>query len=108
MADELLVLNDANFESLVLKSDKPVMVDFWATWCEPCKRIEPVIKELAGHYADRLVVGKLNVEESPVTARKYMVRSMPTFLIFKQGNVVASQMAAVPKTAMMQFIDKAI
>jgi thioredoxin 1 len=108
MADELLTFTDANFDTQVLASSVPVLVDFWATWCEPCKRIEPVIKELAAHYGAKLVVGKLNVEECPATARRFMVRNMPTFLIFKNGEVAATQLGAVAKSQMMQFIDRAI
>ena len=108
MADELLAFTDANFDSAVLASNTPVLVDFWATWCEPCKRIEPVIKELAAHYSGKFVVGKLNIEESPATARRFMVRNMPTFMIFKNGEVAATQMGAVAKSQMMQFIDRAI
>lgn len=108
MADDLLAFTDANFDSAVLASNTPVLVDFWATWCEPCKRIEPVIKELAAHYNGKLVVGKLNIEESPATARRFMVRNMPTFMIFKNGAVAATQMGAVAKSQMMQFIDRAL
>jgi thioredoxin 1 len=108
MAEELLPVGDQNFDAEVLRSDVPVLVDFWATWCEPCKRIEPVIKELAQHYAGKLKVAKLNVEEHPGTAKKFMVRNMPTFMIFKGGEVCATQMGAVAKSQMMQFIDKAI
>lgn len=108
MADDLLAFTDANFDSAVLASNTPVLVDFWATWCEPCKRIEPVIKELAAHYSGKLVVGKLNIEESPATARRFMVRNMPTFMIFKNGAVAATQMGAVAKSQMMQFIDRAL
>lgn len=108
MADDLLAFTDANFDSAVLASSTPVLVDFWATWCEPCKRIEPVIKELAAHYNGKLVVGKLNIEESPATARRFMVRNMPTFMIFKNGSVAATQMGAVAKSQMMQFIDRAL
>ena len=108
MADELLAFTDANFDAQVLASEVPVLVDFWATWCEPCKRIEPVIKELAAHYGDKLVVGKLNIEESPATARRFMVRNMPTFMIFKKGEIAGTQMGAVAKSQMMQFIDRAI
>jgi thioredoxin 1 len=108
MANELPSMSDSSFEAEVIKSDVPVLVDFWATWCEPCKRIEPVIQELAQHYAGRLKVVKLNVEEHPQTAAKFHVRNMPTFMIFKNGGVSATQLGAVPKSQLMQFIDKAI
>ncbi len=108
MADELLAFTDANFDAQVLASELPVLVDFWATWCEPCKRIEPVVKELAAQYAGKLIVGKLNIEECPATARRFMVRNLPTFMIFKNGEIAATQMGAVAKSQMMQFIDRAI
>jgi thioredoxin 1 len=108
MAVELIALSDSNFDAEVLQSDLPVLVDFWATWCEPCKRIEPVIKELAAQYAGKLKVGKLNVEEAPQTAKRFMVRNMPTFMIFKNGTVSNTQMGAVAKSQMMQFIEKSL
>ncbi len=108
MASDLLIFDDSNFDSEVLQSDVPVMVDFWASWCEPCKRIEPTIKELAEHYQGKLKVGKLNVEESPKIAARFRVRNMPTFMVFKGGDVAGTQMGAVAKSQMMQFIDRAI
>jgi thioredoxin 1 len=105
---ELIQFSDANFETEVLQSDVPVLVDFWATWCDPCKNIEPVIKDLADKYVGKLKVGKLNVEEAPQTAKRYMVRHMPTFMIFKNGTISNTQLGAVPKSQLMQFIEKAL
>ena len=86
--------NDQNFEAEVLKSDKPVLVDFWAPWCGPCRMVAPVIEELAEEVKDKFKVGKLNVDESPQTAQKYGIMSIPTLIIFKDGEVV-KQMAGV-------------
>lgn len=105
---QLQAVVDGNFEAEVLQWGIPVLVDFWATWCEPCKRIEPTIKELALHYQGRLKVVKLNVEENPQVAKKFMVRNLPTFMIFKSGLVHATQPGAVAKSQMMQFIERAI
>jgi thioredoxin 1 len=108
MAEAISYLNDAEFDGAVLQSDTPVLVDFWAEWCEPCKRVEPVLHELAAHYNGRLRIGKLNVEENRQTAVKYMVRGLPTFMIFKNGQVQATQIGVVSKTQLMQFIDRAL
>jgi thioredoxin 1 len=108
MAEGLTHLNDSVFGAQVLSSGEPVLVDFWASWCEPCKRMEPMLTELAVHYGTRLKIAKLNVEENPHTARQYMVRGLPHFIIFKNGQVQSAQTGAVSKSQMMQFIDKAI
>jgi len=96
MADVVNV-SDANFEAEVLKSEQPVLVDFWAEWCGPCRQIAPIIKQLADDYADRVKVVKLNVDESPQTAGAYGIRSIPTVLAFKNGQVVEQMMGARPK-----------
>jgi thioredoxin 1 len=108
MAEELLSVGDADFDAEVLNSELPVLVDFWATWCEPCKRIEPVIKELAAQYAGKLKVVKLNVEEQRQISAKYKIRSMPTFMVFRNGGVKETQLGAVPKSQLVQFIDRAL
>ena len=100
-----LELTDANFEELVLKSDKPVLVDFWAEWCGPCRMIGPLVEELANEYAGKAVIGKLNVDENPGVATKYGIRSIPTLLVFKGGEVVDKIVGAVPKTMLAQKID---
>ena len=99
-------LSDASFESEVLGSSKPVLVDYWAEWCGPCRMIAPLIDESAETYADRLSIAKLNVDESPQIPRKYNVRGIPTLMLFKNGQVVATQVGAVNKAQLSAFIDK--
>jgi thioredoxin 1 len=94
-------LTDANFDQIIT-SDKPVLVDFWAEWCGPCKMIGPVVEELAGDYEGKAVVGKLNVDENPQTAAKFGIRSIPTLLVFKGGQIVDKQVGAVPKSVLAQ------
>jgi thioredoxin 1 len=98
MADVVNV-SDANFAAEVLESDKPVLVDFWAEWCGPCRQIAPIIKQLAVDYAGRVKIVKLNVDESPQTAGAYGIRSIPTVLAFKDGEVVEQMMGARPKAS---------
>jgi thioredoxin 1 len=94
-------LTDANFDQIIA-SDKPVLVDFWAEWCGPCKMIGPVVEELAGDYEGKAVVAKLNVDENPQTAAKFGIRSIPTLLVFKGGQIVDKQVGAVPKSVLNQ------
>jgi thioredoxin 1 len=94
-------LNDANFDQII-NSDKPVLVDFWAEWCGPCKMIGPVVEELAGDYDGKAVVGKLNVDENPAVTARFGVRSIPTLLVFKGGQIVDKQVGAVPKSVLNQ------
>lgn len=98
-------ITDSNFEELVVSSDIPVLVDFWAEWCGPCKMIGPVVDELAGDYEGKALIGKVNVDENPETAAKFMVRSIPTLLIVKNGEVVDKQVGAVPKSTLVQKIE---
>ncbi|MBX2962243.1 MAG: thioredoxin [Cyclobacteriaceae bacterium] len=94
-------LTDSTFDQTI-NSDKPVLVDFWAEWCGPCKMIGPVVEELAGEYEGKAVVAKLNVDENPQTAAKFGIRSIPTLLVFKGGQIVDKQIGAVPKSVLAQ------
>ena len=100
-----LEVTDANFEELVLKSDKPVLLDFWAEWCGPCRMVAPLVSELAEEYKDRAVVAKMDVDSSPATSVKYGIRNIPTILFFKNGEVVDKQVGAVPKTILASKLD---
>ncbi len=100
-----LEITDANFEEVVLKSDQPVLVDFWAEWCGPCKMIGPVVEELAGEYDGKAVIGKVNVDENPETSAKFGIRSIPTLLVIKGGEIVEKQIGAVPKATLAGKLD---
>lgn len=97
-------VNDANFQSEVLKSDKPVLVDFWAIWCAPCKMIAPFVEELAQEYDGKLKVAKVDVDANPQTAMQYGIRSIPTLMVFKGGAVVEQIVGAVPKRHLVEKV----
>ena len=103
-----LEFTDQNFSTEVLQSDKPVLVDFWAVWCGPCKMIAPIVEELAGEYEGKAKVGKLDVDNNQESAIKYGVRSIPTVLIFKGGKVVDTIIGAVPKIHLIQKLEAAV
>ncbi len=105
---DLLQITDQNFDSEVLKSDVPVLVDFWAEWCGPCKMIAPVVEELAGEYNGKLKVGKLDVDAHGSIAQQYRILSIPTVIIFKNGQVESQIVGAVPKKEFQKHIDKAL
>ncbi len=100
-----LEFTDANFEDLVIKSEKPVIVDFWAVWCGPCRIVGPVVQEIGEEYSDKATVGKLDVDHNPESARKYSIRNIPTILYFKGGEVVDKQVGAVPKQVLIQKLE---
>jgi thioredoxin 1 len=110
MADEvgLVHVNDKTFVSEVLNSDLPVLVDFWATWCGPCRSIGPVVEELAKEFSGRVKVTKLNVDESPATPTQYGVRGIPTLILFKGGKIFDQIVGAVPKARLKALIEKAL
>ena len=105
-ADNVHTFTDGNFEESVIKSETPVLVDFWAEWCGPCKRLAPTVEALAGDYAGKVTVGKLNVDDNPNTAIKYQIRGIPALLLFKGGQVVESVVGLVPKEDLKKVIDK--
>jgi len=100
-----LELTDQNFDELVLKSDKPVLVDFWAEWCGPCRMVGPLVEELAKEYDGRAVVGKLNVDHNPGVSMQFGIRNIPALLYFKDGKVVDKQVGAVPKSVLAGKLD---
>ncbi len=108
MSDDLLHVNDSNFQSEVLESDVPTLVDFWAPWCAPCLIIGPVIEELAGEYKGKLKVAKMNVDESPATPGQYGIRGIPTVILFKGGQVADQVVGVVPKAHLKSMIDKVV
>ncbi len=103
-----LELTDQNFDELVLKSDKPVLVDFWAEWCGPCRMVGPFVEEIAKEYDGRAVVGKVNVDNNPNISMQFGIRNIPAMLFFKNGQVVDKQIGAVPKSVLAGKLDAQI
>lgn len=103
-----ITITDGNFDEEVLKSDKPVLIDFWATWCGPCKMIAPIVEELVDEYEGKAKIGKLDVDNNQQTAIKFGVRSIPTILIFKDGKLKDTIIGAVPKGQIVQKLNSAI
>lgn len=101
-------VTDASFDSDVLNSEEPVLVDFWAEWCGPCKQIAPALEEIANEMGDRLTVAKLNIDDNPRTTAKYGVRGIPTLMLFKNGEVAAVKIGGLPKGKMMEWIEDSI
>jgi len=97
MSDQIVYLSDASFEEEVLKAQGPVLVDYWAEWCGPCKMIAPILDEIAAEYAGKLKVAKLNIDENPMITSQYTIRSIPTMLLFKDGKLVNRLVGALPK-----------
>lgn len=110
MASEtsLLHVNDRNFSAEVLQSNLPVLVDFWATWCGPCRAISPIIEELAEEFSGRVKVTKLNVDENPATPSQYGVRGIPTLILFKEGKILDQIVGSVPKARLKAMLEKAL
>lgn len=107
-SEKVQMFNDDNFDADVLKASVPVLVDFWATWCAPCKAIAPVIDAIAEEYEGKVKVGKVNVDDNPGTPGKYGVRGIPTVILFKDGKVVDQVVGAVPKAQLEALIKKAV
>ena len=105
MSDNIVHTNDSNFYADVLQSEKPVLLDFWAEWCGPCKMIAPLLNEAADDYSDKLAVVKLNIDENPNTPQKFGIRSIPTLMLFKDGAVHAQKLGAMSKKQLTEFLD---
>ncbi len=108
MSDLVLHVTDADFSDSVIKSDKPVLVDYWAEWCGPCKMIAPVLDEIAEEFADKLTVAKLNIDDNQTTPQHYGVRGIPTLMLFKDGEVEATKVGALTKSQLTDFIENNI
>ena len=108
MAEHIVHISDESFEEEVLQSERPVLIDYWAEWCGPCKMIAPVLDEIATEYSDRLKVVKLNIDDNPQTPPKYGIRGIPTLMVFKDGQVEASKVGAVSKAQLTAFLDDSL
>jgi thioredoxin 1 len=108
MSEYIKHITDASFEADVLKSDKPVLLDFWAEWCGPCKQIAPILEDLAKEYDGKLVIGKLDVDKNTAVSAKFGIRGIPTLILFKNGVEIAKKVGGMPKAAIASFIDSNI
>ena len=108
MSDTIVKLTDSEFENQVIKSEKPTLVDYSADWCGPCKMIAPILEEVSTEMSDKIIIGKLNVDENSQTPPKYGIRGIPTLMIFKDGNAVGTHVGALSKSDLIQFIENNI
>jgi len=105
VSDNIVHVSDADFDSEVLNADQPVLVDYWAEWCGPCKMIAPILEEVAGSYEGQLKIAKLNIDENPETPPKFGIRGIPTLMLFKNGSVEATKVGALSKAQLSAFLD---
>lgn len=105
MNEHITPVTDSNFEEEVLNSNKPVLVDYWAEWCAPCKAIAPILDDIAPEYADKVKITKMNIDENPGIPPKFNIRSIPTLMLFKNGQVESTRMGALSKSQLMEFLD---
>ena len=101
-------VTDDNFEAEVLRASQPVLVDFWAPWCGPCRAVSPIVEDIAGTHADRLAVAKVNVDDSPMVAARYGIRGIPTLMLFKDGELAATKVGAAPKAQLVAWVDETV
>ena len=108
MSNTTLAITDDSFDADVINADKPVLVDYWAEWCGPCKMIGPILEEVAAEYGDRITIAKLDIEDNPKTPAKFGVRGIPTLMVFKAGDVAATKVGAMSKSQLIAFIEESI
>ncbi len=108
MSGEIINVTDPDFEAQVLNADGPVLVDYWAPWCGPCKMVAPILEQLVGEYGDKLTIAKINIDDNPETPKKYGVRGIPTLTVFKNGNVEATKVGALSKSQLTAFLDSTL